>query len=112
MVRSACHCAHVGSHLGVLVARPRRVSRAAAAISHVGMVLACLLPLVLCWYLLKRGPDEERDILVGELLIEDLVSETPVFLPRYDDRRRLVHETDNVTDDLDEEPDAGTPLLP
>jgi len=95
-----------------IAARRRSDPIIAAAITHVGMVLACLLPLVLCWYLLKRGPGEERDVLVGELLIEDLVSETPVFLPRSDDRQRLVHETHEATDDFDEEPDAATPLLP
>ncbi|MCY2995964.1 MAG: hypothetical protein NTY19_50155 [Planctomycetota bacterium] len=52
----------------------------AAAISNVGLVLACLLPLVLCWRLL-RAPDDAADRLITEVLIENLVAEHPLLAP-------------------------------
>ena len=53
----------------------------AAAITNVGLVLACLLPLVLCWYLLRRDPDGDADQAVCELLVEELTSSEPLLLP-------------------------------
>jgi hypothetical protein len=54
----------------------------AAAISQIGLVLACLLPLGLCGYLLyvlrHTGDD---DAAVTELLIEEIVADKPLFLP-------------------------------
>ena len=45
-----------------------------------GMTLLALLPLVLCWYLLQGlgRTDEEQ---IGEILIEDIISEEPQLLP-------------------------------
>jgi hypothetical protein len=54
----------------------------AAAIAQVGLVLACLLPLVLCGYLLyvlRHSGDD--DAAVTEMLIEELVADRPRFLP-------------------------------
>ena len=61
----------------------RRAPIVAAAISQVGLVLACLLPLVLCGYLLyvlRHSGDD--DAAVTEMLIEELVADRPRFLPR------------------------------
>jgi hypothetical protein len=54
----------------------------AATIMQVGMVVACGLPLILCWYLLRREPVQADDTVVVELLLDDLVNESPVLLPR------------------------------
>ena len=54
----------------------------AAAISQIGLVLACLLPLGLCGYLLyvlRHSGDD--DAAVTELLIEEIVADEPRFLP-------------------------------
>jgi len=54
----------------------------AAAISQVGMLLSCLLPLGLCGYLLyvlRHSGDD--DAAVTELLIQEIVADQPRFLP-------------------------------
>ncbi len=54
----------------------------AAAIAQVGLLLACLLPLVLCGYLLyvlRHSGDD--DAAVTELLIQEIVTDQPRFLP-------------------------------
>jgi hypothetical protein len=54
----------------------------AAAIAQAGLVLACLLPLVLCGYLLyvlRHAGDD--DAAVTELLIQEMVADQPRFLP-------------------------------
>ncbi len=52
----------------------------AKAITHVGITLACLLPVGLCWFLLQRPPLVERDPLANDLLLEDLTSKQPVLI--------------------------------
>lgn len=52
----------------------------ASAITNIGLLLACLLPLVLCIYLLKRPVEAADDQAVAELLLEDLVADQPVLL--------------------------------
>ncbi|MAG93688.1 MAG: hypothetical protein CMJ48_08060 [Planctomycetaceae bacterium] len=63
----------------------------AQAITHVGITLACLLPLVLCWSLLQRPPLVERDAAAHDLLLEDLASAQPLLLtpPTLDSPRGL-----------------------
>ncbi len=54
----------------------------AAAIGQIGLILACLLPLIVCIYLLgglRRS--EASDEMVTELLVEELVAEEPRLLP-------------------------------
>lgn len=52
----------------------------AAAITSIGLILACLLPLLLCWALLRRPPlDGEAEAA----LAEDLISDHPVLLPAH-----------------------------
>ena len=67
------------------IATERRFeSLLAPVISTTGVLLIAALPLVLCWYLLHglRGPDEE----VSEVLISQLVSQTPELLGTRNDR--------------------------
>ncbi len=52
----------------------------AAAITDVGVVLACLLPLVLCWYLLRSLHRESNDPVLTEILIEEIASDNPRLL--------------------------------
>ena len=54
----------------------------AAMVYQLGLLIACLSPLVVCWVLLHRGGSEPSDAALNELLVEDLVAEEPVFLPR------------------------------
>ncbi len=54
----------------------------ADAIMHVGTLLACLLPLVLCGLLLRPGNQAQDDSLVVELLISELATDPPKLLPR------------------------------
>lgn len=61
-----------------LAAERRQDPIIAAAITSVGLVLACLLPLLLGWHLL-RAPANDADRLIAEVLVEDLVSEHPLL---------------------------------
>jgi ribosome-binding ATPase YchF (GTP1/OBG family) len=45
-------------------------------------LLACLLPLVLCWALLRRQSEErDADATLAEFLVQELVSGHPALLP-------------------------------
>ena len=56
----------------------------AAAITSIGLILACLLPLLLCWALLRRPPlDGEAEAALAEFLVQDLMSDHPVLLPAH-----------------------------
>lgn len=67
----------------------------AAAVSQVGMILACLLPLGLCGYLLYvMRHSSEADAAVTELLIEEIVAEEPRFLPVVKQTAALKHAPD------------------
>jgi hypothetical protein len=59
----------------------------AAAITDIGLLAACLLPLILCWYLLHARIDPADDQAVTEVLLEDLMTDRPLLLPRRDDHR-------------------------
>ena len=52
----------------------------AAAISNVGLVLACLIPLALAGYLLYCLRNHKDDPVVTELLIAEITSEQPTLL--------------------------------
>jgi len=54
----------------------------AAAITNLGLLLACLLPLVLCWYLLQRPTEAVEDHAMMEVLLDDIIADQPRFLPR------------------------------
>ncbi len=54
----------------------------AATIQSVGLVLACLLPLLVCVFVIWRMRSEEPDdAAVAELLVTELTSDQPRFLP-------------------------------
>lgn len=54
----------------------------AAAIMNVGLVLACLLPLIVAVYVLWAvGHSRQSDDAVTELLVEELVADQPRLLP-------------------------------
>jgi hypothetical protein len=63
-----------------LAAKRRLDPIIAAAITNVGMLLGCLLPLVVCWYLLREPPEQASDQEMAALLIEDLVADQPLLL--------------------------------
>jgi hypothetical protein len=65
-------------------------SALAAAITDAVLVLACLAPLVLCWYVLRAVRGESNDAIVAEVLVEELASEKPRLLsPDWLDRPGL-----------------------
>lgn len=72
-----------------LAAKRRMDPIIAAVITNAGLLLACLLPLVLCWYLLQRRVDPADDRAVAEILLEDLVADRPLLLPRIDNVRGI-----------------------
>ncbi|HEX6985707.1 MAG TPA: hypothetical protein VF170_10030, partial [Planctomycetaceae bacterium] len=60
----------------------------AAAVMDVGLLVACVLPLILCWQLLRRSEREDpADALVAEALLADLVAERPLLLAPPEPRR-------------------------
>jgi hypothetical protein len=67
----------------------------AAAIADVGLVLACLLPLILCLYLLRSPPDTEADQAIAELLIEDVAAQQPILLSPPPTQPRLAPPADD-----------------
>ena len=64
-----------------IAAQRHRDPIVAAAIMHIGVLLACLLPLVVCIYLLRTLKDSEPEGELCNLLVEELVSPEPKFLP-------------------------------
>ncbi|MBL6705541.1 MAG: hypothetical protein ISQ06_05480 [Planctomycetaceae bacterium] len=88
-----------------LAAKRRLDPIVAAAITNIGLLLASLLPLVLCWYLLQRRVEPADDQAVAEVLLEDLVSDRPLLLPLTDGVRaiglRAEREDSRSPDDSD-----------
>ena len=59
-----------------------RESLLVPVISTLGLLLLCCLPLGLAWYLLHAWHREAQDeIVLGQLLVEELVSPHPLLLP-------------------------------
>lgn len=96
-----------------LASQRRWDSLTAATITSTGLILACLAPLVVCWYLLRVARDETDDSIVAEVLIEELTSEQPrLFPPITEDRDSLPCHgpprpslTAGVDSETDEDPD-------
>ena len=70
----------------------------ASTLMQIGLILACLVPLVLCGYLihsLRSARDSDADVV--ELLVEELVSERPKLLSGsvVADRRGSLGPTDS-----------------
>lgn len=81
-----------------LIAGERRFeSLLAPVIQTTGVLLVAALPLVLCWYLLHglRVPDEE----VSEVLISQLVSQTPELLGMRNDRPAIGQRASSTSDE-------------
>ncbi len=76
----------------------------AAAINHIGLLLICILPLILAWYVLENPQRPTDDQVVAEILLNDLLSDSPLFPPHAnppaigvsesDPRRSLPHDPD------------------
>ncbi len=69
-----------------LAAKRRLDPLVAAAITNIGLLAVCALPLILCWYLLYPRVEPADDQVVAEVLLQDLVSDRPLLLPRIEDR--------------------------
>ena len=73
----------------------RRETLLAPVLTTIGVLLVTALPLVLCWYLLHtltHTPVDET--AVTQLLVQDLLSEQPILLPRpIASTPRIVHES-------------------
>lgn len=52
----------------------------AKAVTHIGITLACLVPLGLCWCLLRQPVDQQLDPVVNQLLLDDLVADRPMLI--------------------------------
>ena len=73
-----------------LAAQRRNDPVIAVAITQVGIVVACILPLILCWHLLRREPCGPEDAAITEVLVGDLVAEHPMLLPSPAERRAAI----------------------
>jgi len=51
----------------------------ADAITQVGLLVACILPLIVCWQLLRRPTEPADESAVAELLLRDLMAENPIL---------------------------------
>ena len=64
-----------------LAAQRRTESILGPAIVTTGTLLACVLPLVVCWYLLVGMSREGNDQRLGEILLAEFTAEQPLLLP-------------------------------
>jgi hypothetical protein len=78
----------------------------ASAVRSIGLLLACVLPLVLCWYLLRQPVEPADDQAVAEVLLEDLVADDPLLLPRMDTRRAIGFRDENDSQPMSDENDG------
>jgi hypothetical protein len=67
---------------GQVEARRLRDPLIASAVMQVGIVLACIAPLALCWLLLRRPAEPASDMVIAETLLEDMVAPRPLLLAR------------------------------
>lgn len=71
-----------------------------AAITSVAMILACMLPLVLCLYLLHRKDDTADEQMISQVLIEDLVADAPLLLTHSSQSRPTIGHDEHDGDAL------------
>ncbi len=99
--QSACHPIGTG-----LSSRGPVATGLAAAIQYSVGLLACLLPLLVCIFLLYRMPADNSDqMALGELLVTELTAEHPLVLPAplleqplaLEDRRPLGSPPDDLS---------------
>jgi hypothetical protein len=79
----------------------------AAAITNIGLLAACLLPLILCWLLLCRRIEPADDHEIAEVLLEDLVADRPLLLPKAEGHLELSSRDDKETRGLPDEKDLA-----
>ena len=77
----------------------------AAAIQNIGLIIACLLPLIICIFVIRQmGSAEPDDGAVAELLVCELTSDQPRLLPSPPLRSALEHH--DAQGQTDESPPA------
>jgi len=78
-----------------IAAQRHRDPLIAAAITNIGLILACLLPLVLCVVILRslRNPVTDEEALT-ELLVQEIVAEQPLLLSAEPRPPALEHAAD------------------
>ena len=64
-----------------LAAERNRESILGPTITTIGWLFICCLPLVLCWHLLRGLGHHNDDDAIGQLLVEEFVSDRPTLLP-------------------------------
>ncbi|MBI3864903.1 MAG: hypothetical protein HY290_23755 [Planctomycetia bacterium] len=81
----------------------------AETLHSTGILAACLAPLLLCLFVLRSLSTAQADeTVLNELLVAELVSETPrLLLPDSDARRTLVDESPVAGLDVQVESDRG-----
>lgn len=80
----------------------------AAALLNAGLLIASVLPLVLCWYLLRSSDPDAADGLVTEVLLSDLVAAQPLLLAGPPERRALPGP-DAIPGDLSTHAESAAP---
>lgn len=77
-------------------------SATGGALDNAAMVVAALLPLILCWHLLHRSHrhDAEVEVEIGEILTAEIVSDHPLLLPREETRPGLPSDAADHRRDL------------
>jgi hypothetical protein len=78
----------------------------ASSIQTIGLIVACLLPLLVCVYVLRQmNRSDPDDATVAELLVLELVSDEPrllpgpVLRPAIEHHEVRGHESENKFDD-------------
>jgi len=94
-----------------LAAQRQRDPIIAAIVMDIGIVLACLLPLVVTVYVLWSARSAgESDSAVAELLVQELVGSEPrLLLPDHPSFPVLEHEADDARSD-EHDRDTGRPV--
>jgi hypothetical protein len=95
-----------------MAAHRHRAPIIANAITGVGLTIACVLPLLLCWYLLRDVHDEQNDPVVTEILIEELGTGRTMLLPPFAGDRSAIECHDRQRSLLPAAGDHGTEQEP
>jgi len=72
----------------------------AAAIQDAVILVACLLPLVLAWFVIRGLRHEPDEAVLGDLLVQELVAEQPLLLPaNFSHPQMIEHQAGPVVPD-------------
>lgn len=66
----------------VIAAQRRTDPIVAGAIGQAALLITCVLPLFLCWLVLRRPAATDTDALVAQILIEEITADRPRLLHR------------------------------